>query len=135
MSLFSVFDIAGTGMTAQSLRLNVTASNLANAQNVSGDPKDVYRARHPIFRASPLDFQSQLASVRVLGVTESQAEANQRYQPGHPAADDAGMVYSSNVNAVEEMANMISASRSYQGNLEIVNTSKELLIRTLSLGQ
>ena len=135
MALFSIFDIAGSGMTAQSLRLNVTASNLANVQNVAGSPEDVYRARHPMFKAENLDFGSELAAVKVLGVVESKTQPLQRYQPGHPEADEAGMVYASNVNAVEEMANMISASRSYQGNLEVANTSKELLLRTLSLGQ
>ena len=135
MSLFSIFEIAGSGMTAQSLRLNVTASNLANVQDVAGTPDDVYRARHPLFRAEPLDFSAELAAVQVLGVVESPAQPAQRYQPGHPEADDAGMVYMTNVNAVEEMANMISASRSYQSNLEVANTSKELLQRTLSLGQ
>ena len=135
MPLFSIFDIAGSGMTAQSLRLNVTASNLANVQNVAGNPDAVYRARHPLFKADALDFDSELSAVKVLGVVESTRQPLQRYQPGHPEADDAGMVYASNVNAVEEMANMISASRSYQGNLEVANTSKELLLRTLSLGQ
>lgn len=136
MALFSIFDIAGSGMTAQALRLNVTASNLANVDDVASSPDDVYRARHPLFRARPMDsFGSALAAVSVLGVVESEGEPLSRYQPGHPLADDTGMIYSTNVNAIEEMANMISASKSYQSNLEVVNTAKELMLRTLTLGQ
>lgn len=135
MASFSIFDIAGSGMTAQSLRLNVTASNLANVEDVATTPGEVYRARHPLFRARPLDFDSTLAAVSVMGVVEGKGEAVARYQPGHPLADDSGMIYATNVNAIEEMANMISASKSYQSNLEVVNTAKELMVRTLSLGQ
>jgi flagellar basal-body rod protein FlgC len=135
MATFSIFDIAGSGMTAQALRLNVTASNLANVDDVASNPEDVYRARHPLFKARPMDFGSTLAAVAVLGVVESKTEALSRYQPGHPLADDAGMIYTTNVNAIEEMANMISASKSYQSNLEVVNTAKDLMLRTLTLGQ
>lgn len=135
MAAFSIFDIAGSGMTAQALRLNVTASNLANVDDVAGSPDGVYRARHPMFRARPMDFDSTLAAVSVLGVVEGQGEPVSRYQPGHPLADSSGMIYATNVNAIEEMANMISASKSYQSNLEVVNTAKELMLRTLTLGQ
>jgi flagellar basal-body rod protein FlgC len=137
MSLFNVFDIAGSALSAQSLRLNVTASNLANMQNVAGAPEDVYRARHPIFRAETRSFASELAAsgVQVLGIIESSAPPIERFDPGHPEANEQGLIYAANVNPMEEMANMISASRSYQSNLEVINTSKELLLRTLSLGQ
>lgn len=135
MATFSIFDIAGSGMTAQSLRLNVTASNLANVDDVASNPEDVYRARHAMFKARPMNFDSALAAVSVLGVVESQGEPTSRYQPGHPLADDTGMVFTTNVNAIEEMANMISASKTYQSNLEVVNTAKELMLRTLTLGQ
>ena len=137
MSLFNAFDIAGSGMNAQTVRMNVTASNMANAGSANGDIAKVYRARHPVFRAVMSDFGADRASVRVntLGVMESDAPLQMRYQPEHPEADDSGNVYFTNVNPVEEMANMISASRSYRSNIEVINTSKELLLRTLSLGQ
>ncbi len=137
MALFTIFDVAGSGLAAQSVRLNTTASNLANVQALSGDPATVYRSRHPVFGTEQRPFADHLeaAQVQVLGVVESDAPAIQRYQPGHPQADDNGYVWGTNVNAIEEMANMISASRAYQSNLEVINTSKELLLRTLSLGQ
>ena len=141
MSSFKAFDIAGSGMSAQSVRLNTTASNLANAESVSGDPNRVYKARHPIFEAVRAQLQAGAAqqggdaAVRVTGIYESQAPATARYEPGNPLANDQGYVYAPSVNAVEEMVNMISASRSYQNNVEVMNTSKELLLATLRLGQ
>jgi flagellar basal-body rod protein FlgC len=135
MSLFPTFDIAGSALSAQSLRLNLTASNLANMHDVAGDPADVYRARQAMFRASGTPFSNALAGVDVLGVTESLAPPIERYDPGNPQANEQGVVYAANVNAMEEMANMISASRSYQSNLEVINTAKDLMLRTLSLGQ
>ncbi|MEW6353174.1 MAG: flagellar basal body rod protein FlgC [Pseudomonadota bacterium] len=134
MSLFTIFDIAGSGMSAQSLRLNVTASNIANAETVSSDPAQTYRARHPVF-ATVLDDARGAAGVKVLDVLQSNAPLRSQYQPDHPQADAQGYVYMPNVNVIEEMANMISASRSYQGNAEVINTSKQLLLRTLALGQ
>ncbi len=137
MALFDVFDVAGSAMNAQSVRLNVTASNLANAGSVSGDPENVYRARQPVFSSfsQSLSNQSGIASVRVNGVVESSGPLDLRYQPDHPEADENGNVYVSNVNTVEEMVNMISASRSYRNNVEIINTTKDLLSQTLSLGR
>jgi flagellar basal-body rod protein FlgC len=141
MSSFKAFEIAGSGMSAQSVRLNTTASNLANAESVSGDPNQVYKARHPIFEAvrqqlaAGAQAQDSGAAVRVRGIYESQAPANQRYEPGNPLADANGYVYAPAVNVVEEMVNMISASRSYQNDVEVMNTSKELLMATLRLGQ
>ena len=137
MGMFSSFDVAGSALSAQSLRLNLTASNLANMNNVAGQAEDVYRARQAIFRADDGGFGALMneVGVRVLGVIESTAPPIERYDPGHPEADEQGLVYAANVNVMEEMANMISASRSYQSNLEVVNTAKELLLRTLSLGQ
>jgi flagellar basal-body rod protein FlgC len=135
MSTFSTFDIAGSALSAQSLRLNLTASNLANMHDVAGTPDAVYKARQAMFGAATDPFGSALAGVNVLGVTESTSPAIERYDPGNPQANAEGLVYSSNVNAMEEMANMISASRSYQSNLEVINTAKDLLLRTLSLGQ
>ncbi len=133
MSLFNVFGIAGSGMSAQSVRLNLTASNLANAESVATRPEDAYRARHPVFRSVLEDAAG--ASVRTAGIVQSPADTEARYAPGHPMADDKGYVYESNVNTVEEMANMMSASRSFQQNVEVMNTSKELLLRTLRLGE
>jgi flagellar basal-body rod protein FlgC len=141
MSSFKAFDIAGSGMAAQSVRLNTTASNLANAESVSGDPGKVYKPRHPIFEAvrsslstNPKDDGAN-AAVRVSGIYESPAPALARYEPGNPLANADGYVYAPSVNAVEEMVNMISASRSYQNNVEVMNTSKDLLLATLRLGQ
>ena len=136
MSSFRIFDIAGAGMSAQSVRLNTVASNLANAESVSGDPATVYRARHPVFKAE----QSQVAgdvgsSVSVQGIVESTAAPDKRYDPGNPLADTQGYIYAPNVNTVEEMVDMISASRSYQNNVEVMNTARGMLLATLKLGQ
>ncbi len=141
MPSFKVFDIAGSGLSAQSVRLNTVASNLANAESVSGDPNKVYKARHPVFEAVRASLSSQQSSdgsgaaVRVRGIMESNATPSARYEPGNPLANADGYVYSSNVNVVEEMVDMISASRAYQNNVEVMNTSKELLLATLKLGQ
>ena len=144
MSSFKAFDIAGSGMAAQSVRLNTTASNIANAESVSGDPAKVYKPRHPIFEAVRAQLQAASgpnapgngdAAVRVRGIYESPAPPAARYEPGNPLANEQGYVYAPSVNAVEEMVNMISASRSYQNNVEVMNTSKELLLATLRLGQ
>ena len=135
MSLFRVFDIAGTGMSAQSLRLNVTASNVANANNTSGTEEGAYRARQPVFATFSQALGEARGGVKVLGIVESDAPVQARYAPEHPLANADGYVFSSNVNAAEEMVNMLSASRSYQNNIEVINTSKDMLIRTLSMGQ
>ena len=140
MPSFKVFDIAGSGMSAQSVRLNTVASNLANADSVSGDPNAVYKARHPVFEAVKASLNSQgqsgaNAAVRVRGIMESTATPMARYEPGNPLANSEGYVYSPNVNTVEEMTDMISASRAYQNNIEVMNTSKELMLATLKLGQ
>jgi len=137
VSLLNVFDIAGSAMNAQTVRMNVTASNLANAGSVSGDPDKVYRARQPVFSAfsQSLAHQDAAVSVKLDGVVESAAPLPVLYQPDHPEADARGNVYTSNVNTVEEMVNMMSASRSYKNNIEMINTTKELLMQTLSLGR
>lgn len=137
MSLFSVFDVAGSAMNAQSVRMNVTSSNLANAGSVSGNPDKVYRAKQPVFSSfqDSLNQASGVSGVRLEGIVESTAPLTMRFQPDHPDADAEGNVYVSNVNTVEEMVNMISASRSYKNNVEIINTTKDLLTQTLSLGR
>ena len=124
-------------MSAQSIRLNTTASNIANADAVTSSSGQVYKARHPVFSTifQNVSNQNQVGGVRVAGIVESQAEAVARYQPDNPLADDKGYVYAPNISLVEEMANMISASRSYQSNVQVANMTKSLLTRTLSLGQ
>ena len=137
MSLFNIFDIAGSGMSAQSIRLNTTASNLANVDSVSSSIGETYRARHPVFSTVLKNTQQgmQQGGVEVRGVVESLAPLRREYNPNHPMANAEGYVFHSNVDPIEEMANMMSASRSYQNNVEIVNTSKQLLLQTLRLGQ
>jgi flagellar basal-body rod protein FlgC len=124
-------------MSAQSLRLNTTASNLSNAQSISSSANETYRARHPVFSANFSDILDDSSSVGVSvdGIVESQAPLRKEYEPNHPKADVDGYIYYPNVNPVEEMANMISASRSFQSNVEVLNTSKQMLMRTLSLGE
>ncbi len=137
MSLFNIFDIAGSGMSAQSLRLNTTASNLANVDSVSSSVDQTYKARQPVFATVLDDVQEgyKQGAVQVQGVVESQAPVRQEYNPSHPMANEDGYIFHSNVDPITEMANMMSASRSYQHNVEIANTSKQLLLRTLQLGQ
>ncbi len=135
MSSFKIFDIAGSALSAQSVRLSTVASNIANADAVGSDPNAVYKARMPVFEAAMQAGQPDAASVRVLGVVESQAAPERRYEPGHPLADGEGYVYAPNVNVVEEMVNMISASRSYQSSVEMMNTAKDLALATLRLGR
>jgi flagellar basal-body rod protein FlgC len=133
MSLSKIFDIAGSAMAAQSQRLNTVASNLANADSVSGPDGRPYRARQVIFRAEPL-VGTSASGVTVSSVVESDAAPRRLYDPRHPGADSDGYVAYSNVNVVEEMVNMISASRSYQTNVDVMNTAKTLLLKTLTLG-
>src|SRR6187431_58570 len=137
MSSFNIFNIAGSGMSAQSVRLNTTASNLANADSVSGDASQVYKAKHPLFEAirNGLGKDASTTGVAVKGIFENQAPPSARYEPGNPLADANGYVYAPNVNSVEEMVDMISASRSYQNNVEVMNTAKEMMLATLRLGQ
>ena len=137
MSLFGVFDVAGSAMSAQSVRLNVTSSNLANAETVSSSVDRTYRARHPIFAAKLNAFEDNpsLIGVTVKGIIESKAELRMRHQPEHPLANEDGYIFLPNVNAIEEMANMISASRSFQNNVQIMNSTKRLLQTTLRMSE
>lgn len=135
MSSFKIFDIAGSGMSAQSVRLNTVASNLANAESVSGDPNSVYQARHPVFQAVANQQDPATASVKVSSIVQSNNPPEARYDPGNPLADGQGYVYSSGINVVEEMTDMISASRSYQNNVEVLGTARDLMLDTLKLGQ
>ena len=136
MSLFRVFAVSGSALRAQTVRLNTTASNMANTDSISSSTATTYRARQPVF-ATQLDAagnEAEVAGVDVLGIVESQAPLRREYRPDHPLAHPQGYVSLPNVNPVEEMANMISASRSYQSNVEVLNTSKQMLMRTLALG-
>ncbi len=133
MSMFSVFGISGSAVSAQSQRLNVVASNLANADAVAGPDGQPYKARQVVFQTAPMGGDGA-AGVRIDAVTESQTPGRKVHEPGNPMADAEGYVTHSNVNAVEEMVNMISASRAYQNNVEVMNTAKNLLLKTLQLG-
>jgi len=137
MSLFNVFGVASSAMTAQSQRLNVVASNLANADSATGADGKPYRARQVVFGTVPLGggAASGVSGVKVAGVVEDPAPMKRLYEPQHPLADAEGYVTMPNVNVVEEMVNMISASRSYQNNVDMMNTAKTLLLKTLTLGQ
>lgn len=133
MSLFNIFNIAGSGMTAQSQRLNVVASNLANADSTTGPDGKPYRAKQVVFNTVPMGSESG-AGVKVSAVVEDASPMKVIYDPKHPMADEKGYVTLPNVNVVEEMVNMISASRSYQNNVDMLNTSKSLLLKTLTIG-
>jgi flagellar basal-body rod protein FlgC len=138
MSLFNVFDISGSGMSAQSVRLNTTASNIANADSVSSSVDQTYRARHPVFAAEmqkAAGGNSESVGVNVLGIVESDKPLNVEYSPEHPMADKDGYIYKPNVNVIEEMTNMISASRSYQTNVQLAESAKNMVNKTLTLGQ
>jgi flagellar basal-body rod protein FlgC len=137
MSLSNVFNIAGSGMMAQSMRLNVVASNLANADSVTSSNGQPYRARQVVFSAKPIEGGSSAGSVgvKVEGVVEDPSPLKMLYDPKNPAADAKGFVAMPNVNVVEEMVNMISASRSYQNNVDVMNTAKSLMMKTLTIGQ
>lgn len=136
MSLFNVFEVGSTALIAQSVRLSTISSNMANAGVVSGSADEAYRARYPVF-STTLERAingSGVSGVRVEGIVQSDQEPRREYAPEHPMADVGGYIYYSNVNTVDEMANMISASRSYQSNIQAMNTVKQLIMQTLNLG-
>jgi flagellar basal-body rod protein FlgC len=137
MSMFQVFNVTGSAISAQSQRLNVVASNLANADTVAGPDGSAYKARQVTFQSELMGQMGDAAStgVKVSNITEDQTPGRRVHDPKHPSADAEGYVTYSNVNPVEEMVNMISASRSYQNNIEVMNTAKSLLLKTLQMGQ
>ena len=135
MSLFSILDISGSALTAQSQRLNTTASNLANADSATSANGTPYKAKQVVFSAQPLSATDNAVGVRVASINEDQSPARRVHDPRHPLADKDGYVNMPNVNVIEEMVNMISASRSYQTNAELMNTAKSLLLKTLQIGQ
>ncbi|WP_198972595.1 flagellar basal body rod protein FlgC [Xylophilus sp. ASV27] len=134
MSMFSIFNVSGSAVSAQSQRLNVVASNLANVDAVAGPDGKAYKAREVVFQTLPMGSEGS-AGVKVKAITENDAPGRRVLDPANPAADEQGYVTHSNVNAVEEMVNMISASRAYQNNIEVMNTAKSLLLKTLQIGQ
>ena len=138
MSMFRIFDVAGSAVSAQSQRLNVVASNLANADTVAGPDGSPYKARQVVFQTVLMGSAGQRdtsAGERVSTIREDNTPGRRVHDPKHPSADAEGYVTYSNVNAVEEMVNMISASRSYQNNIEVMNTARSLLLKTLQVGQ
>ncbi|MBF0471405.1 MAG: flagellar basal body rod protein FlgC [Gammaproteobacteria bacterium] len=139
MSMFKVFDIASSALRAQSIRMNTTASNLANANSVSSSIEETYKARKPVFAAEVGSAMGGAypagVGVEVKGIVESEAPLQRRYDPNHPKADDQGYIFMPNVNVVEEMTDMIEGSRSFQTNVEMINTAKQLAMRTLSIGR
>lgn len=134
MSLFNIFNVAGSAMNAQSQRLNVVASNLANADSAVSANGEPYKAKQVVFAATPMGNDGA-TGVNVAAVIEDPSPMRQLYDPKNPLADDKGYVSMPNVNVVEEMVNMISASRSYQSNADMMNTTKTLLLKTLNIGQ
>ncbi|AMG88810.1 flagellar basal body rod protein FlgC [Bordetella parapertussis] len=138
MSLLSIFEIAGSALSAQSQRMNVSASNMANADSVAGPDGQPYRARQVVFQVNPPPgqaFGQEIGGVRVAGVVEDQSPFKKIYDPKHPMADAQGYVNMPNVDPVAETVNMIAASRSYQANVEVLNTAKQLMLKTLTIGQ
>lgn len=136
MSLFNVFKVSSSAMTAQSMRLNAVASNLANADSIVSSDGKPYRAKQVVFEATPMGGNGDLSKgVKVRQVVEDASPPRMVYDPKNPAADEKGYVAFPNVNVVEEMTNMISASRSYQTNVEVMNTAKAMMLRTLQIGQ
>lgn len=145
MSMFDVFKVAGSAVSAQSQRLNAVASNLANADSAAGPNGAVYKAKQVVFETQQMAADSAAKSgtegtasaavgVKVKEVIEDQSPARKVYDPKHPLADDQGYIQLPNVNPVDEVVNMISASRSYQNNIEVMNTAKSLMLKTLTLG-
>lgn len=135
MGLLANFQISGSAISAQSVRLNTIASNMANAETIAGSEAEAYRARETVFQSYLENSRHPAeAGVKMLGIVQSNAPIRSKYDPENPLANEQGFVFTSNVNTVEEMVNMLSSSRSYQNNVEVLNTSKELMLRTLSLG-
>lgn len=132
--MFDILSISGSGLHAQTVRLNATASNMANAEAISSNANETYKAKVPKFQAILDDsMKGHIAKggVRVKEIIQNQAEARAEYNPDHPMANEKGYIYRPNVDTIEEMANMISASRSYEMNIEVLNTSKQLMMKTL----
>jgi len=135
MSNLPIFDVAGSALQAQSVRMSTIASNLANADSVAGSAEAAYKPIEPIFQATPNAQDPSLTGVKVKEVTTTDAPPIKRYEPNHPLADADGYVYSPDVDPVAQMVNLISASRNYQAGVEVLNTAKELALATLTMGR
>lgn len=135
MSNLPIFDVAGSALQAQSVRMSTIASNLANADSVAGSADAVYKPIEPVFQAQTHGQDASLTGVRVREIAQSDAPPLRRYEPGHPLADDQGYVFAPAVDPVAQMVNLISASRNYQAGVEMINTAKELAVATLSMGR
>ena len=137
MKNLTIFDIAGRAMSAQQVRLNAVASNLANSGSITGNPDTAYRAMRPVFQTEYAAFQqsSGVSTVSAVGVERTQAPPEKRYSPGHPLADKDGYIYATNVDNNEEMVEMMEAARQYQNNIEVIATAKSLMLKTLSVGK
>ena len=137
MGLFNTFDVSGSAMTAQSVRMNLVASNLANVNSAASSVEGTYKSRQAVFKTVMDEFSSDpsVAKVKVDRIIESEEPLKAQYQPYHPNANEEGYVFMPNVNPIEAMANMMDASRSYQTNVDVLNTTKQLLMRTINLGK
>ncbi len=137
MKNLTIFDIAGRAMSAQQVRLNAVASNLANAQSISSTADNAYRAMRPVFETEYAAFMQNtgVATVSAVGIERSQAVPEKRYSPSHPLADKDGYIYATNVDNNEEMVEMMEAARQYQNNVEVIATAKSLMLKTLSVGK
>jgi flagellar basal-body rod protein FlgC len=135
MSNLPIFDVAGSALRAQSVRLNTIASNLSNADSVASTPEGAYKPLEPVFQARVLNGDGSLTAVNVKEITQSETPPIKRYEPGHPLADGEGYVYVPDVDPVAQMVNLISASRGYQAGVEMLNTAKELALATLTMGR
>lgn len=135
MSSLPIFDVAGSALAAQSVRLNTIASNLANVDSVGRTPEGAYRPIEPVFEMAPVRGQDGMSGVKVLGVEPLDKPAIKRFEPGHPMADAEGYIYAPDVDPVAQMVNLISASRGYQANVEVLNSARELALATLSIGR
>ena len=135
MSLFKVFDLSGSALSSQSIRMNAIASNVANAEVASANPEGAYRARYPVFQ-TVLEQAGKPAGagVRVAGIIESTDPPVLRNMPGHPLADENGNVYFPAVNVIEQMTDWMSAESTYRTNVELMSTVKQLMLRTLQIG-
>lgn len=136
MSMFPGLDISATGMHVQTIRLNTIASNMANVDSISSNAGETYRSKQPVFKTIMNDETGRPSGgVKIEEIVESQAPLKMEYNPSHPMANKDGYIFRPNVNVVEEMANMLDASRTYDTNIEVMNTAKQLLLRTIQLGK
>jgi flagellar basal-body rod protein FlgC len=135
MAVFPTLDISATGMHVQTVRLNAIASNIANVNSISSNSEDTYRSKQPVFETILNEQNGQIGGVKIHKMVESQEPLKMEYNPNHPMANKEGYIFRPNVNVVEEMANMLDASRAYETNIEVMNTTKQLLLRTIQLGK